>query len=58
VTRPVLLDTGPLIAALDRRDGHHGWAKAQFDRLGAPFLTYEAVLSKSCFLLGKVPGGS
>jgi predicted nucleic acid-binding protein len=57
VSRPVLLDTGPLVAALDRRDQHHAWAKAQFDRLEAPLLTCEAVLSESCFLLGKVPGG-
>jgi predicted nucleic acid-binding protein len=46
----VLLDTGPLIALLDDRDGHHAWAKLQFGQLAVPLFTCEAVLTEACFL--------
>ena len=35
----VLLDTGPLVAFLNRRDSHHLWAKQQINRLTPPLLT-------------------
>lgn len=53
----VLLDTGPLVAYLARRDRRHAWALAQADRFPAPFLTCEAVLSEACFLLRAEPQG-
>ena len=57
--RPVvLLDTGPLVAALSRNDQAHAWAKSQFAALPAPFLTCEAVVSEACFLLRKFSGGA
>lgn len=51
----IILDTGPLVAFLDRRDAHHDWAKARFRDTLAPFLTCEAVLTEACFLLRKAP---
>lgn len=54
----VLLDTGPLVAFLNRTDRHHEWAKAQWDRLRPPLLTCEAVLAEACYLLRNHPGGS
>lgn len=54
----VLLDTGPLVALLSRRDNAHRWARAQFAALAAPFLTCEAVLSEACFLLRHYRGGA
>jgi predicted nucleic acid-binding protein len=51
VSEPVLLDTGPLVAYLDRREEHHAWAVEQFAALSAPLFTCEAVLSEACFLL-------
>jgi predicted nucleic acid-binding protein len=58
MNRRVLLDTGPLVAALDRRDTHHEWAKLQWRQAAPPLLTCESVLSEACFLLRPVPGGS
>lgn len=54
---PVLLDTGPLVAFLNRQDHHHGWAKKVLSEIEPPLLTCEAVLSEACFLLRRFPGG-
>jgi predicted nucleic acid-binding protein len=49
--KKVVLDTGPLVAFLNKSDRYHEWAVMQFSRLLPPFYTCEAVLSESCFLL-------
>lgn len=46
-----LVDTGPIVALLDRRDAWHAWARKTFDELDAPLGTCDAVLSEACFLL-------
>ena len=51
MSEPVLLETGPLVAYLDRREKHHEWAVEQFTALSDPPFTCEAVLSEACFLL-------
>lgn len=51
-----LLDTGPLVAALDARDPHHDWAKEQFKHTKPPFLTCEAVISEACHLIRRGGG--
>lgn len=52
MARPtVVLDTGPLIALLDRDEAHHAWAASQFRRLSPPLLTCDSVLSEASFLL-------
>ena len=53
----VILDTGPLVAFLDRRGRHHEWASAQWGLIRPPFLTCESVLAEACFLLAGKPGG-
>jgi predicted nucleic acid-binding protein len=50
VIRNVLLDTGPLIALIDRHDRHHGWAAERFQDIVPPLLTCEAVLTEACYL--------
>jgi predicted nucleic acid-binding protein len=55
--RRMLLDTGPLVALLDRGDRYHAWAVAQWERIEPPLLTCEAVLSEACFLLREYPPG-
>jgi predicted nucleic acid-binding protein len=47
----VLVDTGPLVAYLNRRDRHHAWAVQSWRVLFDPLYTCEAVLSEAAFLL-------
>ncbi len=54
----VLVDTGPLVALLNRRESHHDWVRQQFSLLQPPLLTCEAVLSEACFLLRDIPAGA
>jgi predicted nucleic acid-binding protein len=58
VRREVILDTGPLVALLDARDRHHGWAVAQWGDIEPPLLTCESVISEACFLLDQTRAGS
>jgi predicted nucleic acid-binding protein len=51
LTPAVLLDTGPLVALLNRRDRYHGWTTQQWAELEPPFQTCEPVLTEACFLL-------
>ncbi len=50
-TAKTLVDTGPLVAALNANDEYHGWAREVFGRLPPPAFTCEAVLSEAQFLL-------
>lgn len=52
----VLLDTGPLVAYLNRRGADHDWARAQWQQIRPPLLTNEAVISEACFLLSEYGG--
>lgn len=54
----VLLDTGPLVSFINRRERHHGWVAALFGDLAPPLETCESVLSEACFLLRRYPGGT
>jgi predicted nucleic acid-binding protein len=51
----VLLDTGPLVAYLDRSERHHGWALKKFAEFSEPLWTCEPVLVEACFLLAHLP---
>jgi len=57
VTR-ILLDTGPLVALLNRRDRHNSWVRGVLDTVEPPVYTCEAVISEACFLLGRFAGGA
>jgi predicted nucleic acid-binding protein len=52
---PVIVDTGPLVAMIDRDEDQHPWASAQLRGFQHPLLTCDAVLTESCFLLAKHP---
>ncbi len=49
----IILDTGPWVALLCRNDKHHHWAVEQFATHQGPFLTCEAVVAETCFLLAR-----
>ena len=53
----IVLDTGPLVSLLNRRDRHHAWARDVLDGVDAPVFTCDPVLSEACFLLRTLPGG-
>jgi uncharacterized protein len=55
--RGVLLDTGPLVAVINRRDQFHSWVTAQWANIEPPLLTCEAVISEACFLLRNIYAG-
>jgi predicted nucleic acid-binding protein len=54
----LILDTGPLVAFLNRRDKFHQWALAQWGQIAPPMLTCEAVISEACFLLSSTTTGT
>ncbi|MCJ7580830.1 MAG: PIN domain-containing protein [Candidatus Aminicenantes bacterium] len=54
----VIVDTGPLVAYLNKNDKYHEWTVAQLDSVKPPLLTCESVLSEACFLLRQYKNGS
>lgn len=56
--KPVLLDTGVIVALLDRSEKFHLACAAAVRELEAPLITCEAVIAESCFLLRNLPGAS
>ncbi len=55
---PVLLDTGPIVAMLDRSEQHHADCAGIVATLEAPLITCEAVIAEACYLLRKLKGAS
>jgi predicted nucleic acid-binding protein len=53
----VIVDTGPLVALLNRRERHHAWAAKIMDTIEPPIFTCDPVLSEACFLLQDTDGG-
>ena len=53
----IILDTGPLVAFLNKPDIYHDWAVTQFAQLNPPFFTCESVISEVCFLLRHTDNG-
>jgi uncharacterized protein len=54
----VIVDTGPLVALLNRRERHHAWAAKIMDTIEPPIFTCDPVLYEACFLLQNMDGGS
>jgi len=55
--KAAIVDTGPLVAFLNRRDRYHSWAVDEFGSLPPPLLTCEAVLSEVAYLVRDLHGG-
>jgi predicted nucleic acid-binding protein len=54
----VLLDTGVIVALLDRSETHHAQCVTVMEGLERPLVTCEAVIAESCYLLRGVPGAA
>ena len=54
---PVIIDTGPLVAFLTRRERDYAWARQQFSLIEPPLLTCEPVITEACFLVQNVNRG-
>jgi uncharacterized protein len=48
-----ILDAGPLIAALNRDDEHHGWARATLSRLSPPFHSCPEAIAEAAAMTGR-----
>jgi predicted nucleic acid-binding protein len=55
--RRAIVDTGPLVAFLDRAEQHHPWVVEQIDQLQPPLLVCEPVLAEAMHLLARFPRG-
>ena len=51
--KPVIFDTGPLVAWFCPRDKHHVWARKSFGQIPDGGLICEAVLAEVCHLVAK-----
>ncbi|SMO75914.1 type II toxin-antitoxin system VapC family toxin [Gracilimonas mengyeensis] len=57
MAKTVLVDTGPLVALIDRRDSRHAWASAKMDTFTSPMITCTAVIVEAAFLLKRTYNG-
>jgi len=55
--KKIIVDSGPLVAFLSKKDAFHEWALSQFSFLNPPFFTCESVISEVCFLLRNTQNG-
>jgi predicted nucleic acid-binding protein len=56
--RAILLDTGVIVALLDRSERNHAACAEAIQEAAAPLITCEAVVAESCYLLRGHPGAA
>jgi predicted nucleic acid-binding protein len=56
--KPVLLDTGAIVALLDATDHFHQRCADALAELRAPLITCEPVIAESCYLLRNIEGAA
>jgi uncharacterized protein len=54
---PAIVDTGPLVAFLDRAEQHHRWVVEQLQEMVPPLLVCEPVLAEAMYLLARFSRG-
>jgi len=55
VAETILIDTGPIVAILDKRDQHHEICKTHAKRLPEVWYTCWPVITEACYLLRRRP---
>ena len=53
----IIIDTGPIVALLNKRDEFHAWARDTLDGLAPPLLTCEPVLAEASYIVRRLEGG-
>ncbi|MDZ7755808.1 MAG: hypothetical protein U5K35_05275 [Rhodohalobacter sp.] len=53
----ILIDTGPIVAFMNRNDHFHSYVEEQMEKVAPPFYTCEAVITESFFLMSRISGG-
>ena len=56
--KPVLLDTGVIVALLDRSEQYHAACVEAVADNSAPLVTCEAVIAEACYLLRQMKGAN
>ena len=56
--KPALVDTGVIVALLDRSERCHARCVTLMKDLDRPLVTCEAVIAESCYLLRALPGAA
>jgi uncharacterized protein len=56
--RPVLLDTGVIVALLDRSERYHRVCVEAIAEVQGPLITCEAVMAETCYLLRNLLGAA
>lgn len=56
--KPVLIDTGAIVALLDRSERLHPACAEVVEQLDRALVTCEAVIAESCYLLRRLPGAA
>lgn len=54
---PLILDTGPIVALLDRKDPYHEWVAPRFAKVSGPLVTTGAVVTEATFFMQNVREG-
>ncbi|TVP98742.1 MAG: PIN domain-containing protein [Balneolaceae bacterium] len=54
----ILIDTGPIVAFLNKNDQFHSYVEQQMAAFPAPFYTCEAVITESFFLMSRIRDGA
>jgi len=56
--KPVLLDSGCVVALVDKSEKHHKQCVDVITSLTAPLVTCEAVITECCYLVRNLPGAA
>lgn len=52
----IIVDSGPLVALLNRQDHAHAWVVQQLQDIQPPMVTCESVLAEATYLTRQTPG--